>query len=221
MEPRDPRDILKLSRCPQCDYDLRTLPEEHRCPECGFSYDQSMFVVYGWRDKDRYSVAGRMFLGSWVERLLALVILLFLVSVVAFEVYQRIKTGARMSGVMILALVVVMAGAMRLRSYIKRSRQEHWGTIQLLFTKSGASRRRGPGEPQLIPWTRFRRLRFRKLRTIRAGRRLWLLRLTVPFFRYFGWERFEALIECTPHEAALVRNEIRRRLRAAKQAEGS
>lgn len=25
--------------CPKCDYDLTGLPEEHVCPECGFSYD--------------------------------------------------------------------------------------------------------------------------------------------------------------------------------------
>ena len=33
-----------LQRCPVCEYDLSTLPKTHRCPECGFEYDESMRV---------------------------------------------------------------------------------------------------------------------------------------------------------------------------------
>ena len=29
-----------LSQCPECAYDLRGLPPPHRCPECGFEYDE-------------------------------------------------------------------------------------------------------------------------------------------------------------------------------------
>lgn len=218
-----PRDILRLRRCPRCDYDLRTLPAEHRCPECGFPYDRSMFAVYGWTGEDRYSVTGRMLWGTWTERVLAGLILLFLITVVPIAAYEGWKTGANFIEMGLIVLALMIGGGVRLRSHVKRVREECSGTLQLLFTRTGASRRRGPGEPQLIPWERFRRLRFRKLRTVRGGKRLWLLRLTVPFFRYFGWERFEALIECTPREAALVRNEIRRRLRnagAAKRKSG-
>ncbi|MCG3136178.1 MAG: hypothetical protein HJJLKODD_00003 [Phycisphaerae bacterium] len=28
-----------LNKCPQCGYDLRGLPADHRCPECGLAYD--------------------------------------------------------------------------------------------------------------------------------------------------------------------------------------
>ena len=29
-----------LSECPDCDYCLKGLPEESRCPECGFAFDR-------------------------------------------------------------------------------------------------------------------------------------------------------------------------------------
>lgn len=221
-ETNDPRRILRLQRCPQCDYDLSTLPEEHRCPECGFAYDCSMFAVYGWTRKERFSIQGRLLLGTWTERALAIVILAALASAItgmAFDAYRSWKTGSpravTLPGLIPFIFVAALVGVARLRSHVRRSREQHWGTIQLLFTRAGASKRRGPGEPRFVPWERFRRLRFRKLRSIRAGKRLWRLRLTVPFFRWFRWEQFEALVECTPREAALMRAEIRRRLQPA------
>lgn len=34
-----------LVRCPICAYSLYGLPDRHRCPECGFDYDQGMEVI--------------------------------------------------------------------------------------------------------------------------------------------------------------------------------
>lgn len=31
-----------LTHCPVCKYDLTGLPTDHRCPECGFEYEESM-----------------------------------------------------------------------------------------------------------------------------------------------------------------------------------
>ena len=44
----DPRDILRLKRCPECNYDLIGLPHAHNCPECGFAYSEDFFDVSGF-----------------------------------------------------------------------------------------------------------------------------------------------------------------------------
>ena len=33
-----------ITRCPVCLYDLTGLPSNHRCPECGFEYDETTRV---------------------------------------------------------------------------------------------------------------------------------------------------------------------------------
>jgi len=33
-----------ITKCPVCRYDLTGLPKNHRCPECGFEYDETMRV---------------------------------------------------------------------------------------------------------------------------------------------------------------------------------
>jgi hypothetical protein len=39
----------RVARCPQCSYDLSNLPTKHRCPECGFAYDEWTIVLENWR----------------------------------------------------------------------------------------------------------------------------------------------------------------------------
>ena len=39
-----------LTKCPICRYDLTGLPANHRCPECGFEYDETMRT---WQTNDR------------------------------------------------------------------------------------------------------------------------------------------------------------------------
>ncbi len=34
----------QITKCPICRYDLTGLPKNHRCPECGFEYDETMRV---------------------------------------------------------------------------------------------------------------------------------------------------------------------------------
>jgi len=40
---------VPLKRCPCCGYDLRGLPRNHQCPECGFAYDEDTRIWYGYR----------------------------------------------------------------------------------------------------------------------------------------------------------------------------
>jgi len=38
-----------LTNCPACRYDLTGLPADHRCPECGFEYDETTIMWHGSR----------------------------------------------------------------------------------------------------------------------------------------------------------------------------
>jgi hypothetical protein len=42
-----PIETLRLAACPRCEYSLTGLPAAHRCPECGFDYDDRAFVLSG------------------------------------------------------------------------------------------------------------------------------------------------------------------------------
>ena len=43
--PLDEKVCRMLSRCPLCNYSLIGLPDRHKCPECGFSYDKQMEIL--------------------------------------------------------------------------------------------------------------------------------------------------------------------------------
>jgi hypothetical protein len=36
---------MRLTTCPVCQYDLAGLPRAHRCPECGFEYDEHTVLL--------------------------------------------------------------------------------------------------------------------------------------------------------------------------------
>src|SRR5690242_21157814 len=42
------RGPLAQTICPRCDYDLRGLPPEGTCPECGRPYDRETIIFRGW-----------------------------------------------------------------------------------------------------------------------------------------------------------------------------
>ncbi len=58
--------VERLSECPACDYDLRGLPIDHRCPECGFYFDNNTHV---WRPGVHRAT-------YWIICILSLVVLL-------------------------------------------------------------------------------------------------------------------------------------------------
>ena len=45
MDKPAPAGVQYLSKCPGCSYDLRGLPDKHKCPECGLSYNRKVEVI--------------------------------------------------------------------------------------------------------------------------------------------------------------------------------
>lgn len=66
-----------ILNCPICRYDLAGLPARHRCPECGFEYDESMRI---------WSVPPQAW---WRVGLMGVVGLAGLVAVVYFDGFRR------------------------------------------------------------------------------------------------------------------------------------
>lgn len=211
-EPRDPRNILRLRRCPKCDYDLAGLPRRHRCPECGFEYDESMFVLYATSS----SAWADLFTGSWGTRMFRLACFAFFLYYFGSRIFENIllfwKSGSVIHGLIAFVyaggIVALLLSVLRYR----KARREHGGDTQLGFSSQGAwktTKKGGVGPPDVIPWDCFRKIRIRRL-----SKGVWRLQLTGPLLRGYLVDGF---IECTRREAALIRNEIRRRLRAAKR----
>ncbi len=195
------RTILQLRGCPMCGYDLRGLQRRHRCPECGFTYDETMFMVCGWpRSSDRPNLWGALVPGG--------AFLGFLVYVIIRHGYQLLMSVPVVYWIILLASI-----PWAIVSWVRRRdvRQQRGGTVQLLFSSLGASQRKGSGQPNFIPWTEFSRLLF-----WRVGKNLWCLVLDVGRWRTFWRGKYvRAVIECSRREAALLRSELRKRLRAA------
>jgi len=66
-----------ITKCPVCRNDLTGLPKNHRCPECGFEYEETMRV---WVAPDR-------------SRAAALSVILYLVACVFFSVVAHMRGG--------------------------------------------------------------------------------------------------------------------------------
>src|SRR5262249_38777567 len=72
-----------LETCPVCEYSLRSLPTRHRCPECGFEFDESTEV---WRLR-RFNLLGfRVFQ------------LLVAVTLAVILIVRMVTQGGRFSG---------------------------------------------------------------------------------------------------------------------------
>ncbi|MCG8404396.1 MAG: hypothetical protein MI923_04265 [Phycisphaerales bacterium] len=64
--------------CPICDYSLVGLPVEHRCPECGFQFDQQTMIWekrYTQRLRNLVRFLGFLYLGFFLFMLLVILIL--------------------------------------------------------------------------------------------------------------------------------------------------
>lgn len=188
----DPRDILRLKCCPECDYDLGGLPHAHNCPECGFEYDESIFDLRVWLAG---STASRRFDS-----------LAYLVFAVVFGVLFVLRRAWILSHF----LVVMMAGfvAFGVTGAVTRffsNRRKH-GDAKVLCTPDGLSLRLG-SRCLFHPWSGLNLLRVR-----RAAGGKWRFRLAYRWPRRFFTEDICFVISGTNREAALLRKEFRRQI---------
>lgn len=196
----DPRDILRLKHCPRCGYDLATLPRNHRCPECGFEYDESMFALAVWRHGDRPN--------PWMVLTMAFLILVCVpVGVAAFvfpvaSVYKTLFWP-------VMAVGSVFGLFHEVRKYVLKFKAR---TNSLLLAESRGIALRWDGRWKARrEWPKLSAFKFR-----RTWRGRWRLRLKQKWWHPLVGRDVDVVLDGTWREAALLRNEIRRRIQAAR-----
>ncbi len=187
---------LRLTRCPACNYDIGPLPARHRCPECGFGYDEKMFMLEGWR-----LPGGR----AWLRTAIVY-------GPIAFIGLGVLRYEFAWSG---RALAVVLAGASLFVGLLylaawRRDRIGHRVLARYLITDDGVAR---PGRRAVYLWRNYSHL---MLIPDGSG---WRLHLYPSWWRVLGPPLVNARLECDDAEAEAVRDEIQRRINAARRAD--
>lgn len=211
----DPRDILRLKHCPRCGYDQATLPRKHRCPECGVEYDESMFIVTGDARRPR-ATSGE----------LAAFLVLTLLMVIPVAAGRPVWGPA--IPLFLLAMAAVPFFGWLYRRWLRRTRG---GDTSLLVTDDGVSWLGGGWPRRSLPWCYFAQVTVRRPQSPSVnpfGRpdRMpadviseWRIRFVPMWWRRIYTTGIDIRVRCTQREAALLRNEIRRRINAAIRAE--
>lgn len=200
--PGEAREILRLHRCPECDYDLRGLPAAHRCPECGFEYDETVFAVPGWRDPRARSLSG-MRIGDSL-------LLLYVASgiYVALRWWSTVSPWTLYSGLFLLVVIGAITGYLRCLA--------GGPELQLVALRDslvvhtiGATRDKG------FRWTSFRKAVLTKRWTWRGTRWKLTLKRRWPAAAFKASVSF--IIAGDRQTAAVVRDEMHRRIRATNE----
>ncbi len=192
--------VLRLRRCPRCEYDLGALPARHRCPECGFEYDPAMFVLEGWHVPDVRRSFGRLVLSACV---LAAALAFIGVS---FALPRIVVISAFLGAV---AAYVVLDLYVRLR-HGSRSR----ALVRYLISEHGVSRVGAAGGGRIYLWRNYSHLML-----LPDGQGAWRIHLYPSWWHLLGPPIVNARLECDESDAEAVRAEIQRRISAAKRAE--
>ena len=187
----------RLSLCPACGYDIDGLPPRHRCPECGFVYDERMFLLEGWR------LPGRR---AWLRSMILYAPIAFIVlGALRYEFGWSLRT---------LLAIVATAGAVLTLAYLvawrRGDRSGRRALARWLITEDGVAR---PGRRAVYLWRNYSHV------MLWAAGSGWRLHLYPSWWRVPGPPVVNARLMCNEAEAEAVRDEIQRRINAARRAE--
>ncbi len=185
-----------LSQCPQCRYDISGLPATHRCPECGFTYDESMIVLEGWHVPGLASLPRFLLLYGTPF----VIVLLMLRGILGWSWFVL--------GLITAAAIGVVFG---LHLYVRsRDESNSRALVRYLISTEGVARWGGATHP----WREYSHLML-----LPDGNRAWRLHLYPDWWRLYGPPAVNARLECSDKEADAVRAEIQERINTARAAE--
>ena len=191
--------------CPLCDYDLKGLPTEHKCPECGYEYDNATIVLPCWTSKGKRT--------SWRQRL-------FLVVVVVCGISALLLVGGLPTLpplVLFLGLATYLALLILIANYLAKTLIRCKGKSDAVIAISaiGLGIRAKLDEPgSITSWNEYESVKIR-----RAGRELHALMLyrrrrtgrgPVPLYLLFESQRVDKQV---------LRREIEHHIKAARSTD--
>jgi hypothetical protein len=145
---------LRLHHCPDCGYELRGLPSEGKCPECGFAYEESMFSLRG---RQSGYVPAAIFYGC-----------------MCFWAVKSLFEAEYGWGVFCVLVLVTFAIVDFSGLGAKWRRVCDW----IVFCPTGVSVQQTNGPFRPITWRNYKRVTYRPHGfAITAGKRKWELRL--------------------------------------------
>lgn len=188
---------LRLSNCPKCGYDLRGGAAEGACPECGAAYDRWMFYIP---------------IGNAWSPLTNCVVFAFLA--IIFGIISALVLAKRAYGAGTwLALIAMMFIGLLIASLVSLARDRRGRDSEMLVTATGIRWKRGLGQTLHLPWKHFAYVDVRRVRAT-----LWVLTLRD---RFWSIDPRSATVSVyltgTKREVTKVRNELRRRIRRARE----
>lgn len=119
-------------QCPQCDYNLTGLPDEHTCPECGFAFDAySTCIRLSARENYRH----------------AQVMIVFWILYFVFVVWRQVGPS-RMSASILVLFSLVAVGRL-----LYESRRIQTAADRMIFARAGLSFYSTTSTSIPIPWS--------------------------------------------------------------------
>lgn len=191
------RDILRLTHCTRCRYDLEGLPRKYVCPECEYAYDETMSLIRVWDELDEpkiSTVATNTLLASFFS-------LLFLTGLWTVP-------GSAVWGGWSIFIVSGVGSFGYITSTIKaiknyRLRDEGKAADALEFAPYGyAVSHEGRGR-----WETWKKVKRCKVRKMKRGR--WRLHLRSSWWRFYWKVGKKFIFKATPRQAAAIRSRIR------------
>ena len=185
MAGDDPREILRLERCPDCGYDIAGLPPNHRCPECGFAYDESMLMLAVWPEN--------------VSRPKGWELPIYIILIGASGIAGLALLAAGRKSWLLLGTAGMLGLALWSWWQRRRKQLRGEGIATVLICRAGIGYRSGGAMPPLRPWSSFRKVQFR-----RVGHGLWRLRASWRWWRWSIRSPIVAYVECSDEEGRLL-----------------
>lgn len=121
-----------MRACPNCRYDLKGLPSEHTCPECGIGYDEHCIVI-------------KLKPVEWAYQRLTLPIVML-----CFTLYAILRTGfvhEDLYGLGFIAAIIIAS--------LWRAARKVGGVHLLVINRSGIEFRHADSAQSLIAWDDF------------------------------------------------------------------